>query len=58
MKVYNLDLFETIEEVSESYFKHRRKQEYSTSLKIVIECRTEIASEFPRKLLNENIVVL
>ena len=58
MKVDNLDLFETVEEVSKSYFKYRKKQGYSISLKIVIECRTEIGSEFPRKLLNENIVVL
>ena len=58
MKVDNLDLFETVEEVSKTYFKHRKKQGYSISLKIVIECRTEIGSEFPRKLLNESIVVL
>ena len=57
MKVDNLDLFETVEEVSKTYFKHRKKQGYSISLKIMIECRTEIGSEFPRKLLNENIVV-
>ena len=58
MKVDNLDLFERTEVVSKSYFKYRKKQEYSTSLKIVTECRTEIGSEFPRKLLNENIVEL
>ena len=38
--------------------KNRKKQEYSTSLKIVIECRSEVGNEFQRKLHNENIILV